>query len=115
MHKPANDFLRLTDPDGAGADERLEIEVKTALIRHKSLKYKGRTDLLELALTVGKDLQRLNRELLAAHREKRPKPERQALLNQETAKARELGAIEMAMDEETRAKFWAIDLGATAK
>jgi len=111
MRKPANDFRQIDVPDGA---EEMAIAAKSARIRHESLKYRGRPDLLELALKVSRELGALNRELVAAHREKRPKEERRALLVQELAKAQEFAAIDMAMDEATRAKFLAMDAVAMA-
>ena len=65
-------------------------------------------------MSVSVELGRLNRALVEAQKEKRPKAERQALLERELAKAWEYRVIEEAMDEETREKFYAIDLSAMA-
>jgi hypothetical protein len=70
--------------------------------------------LLEIAFVVTLELGRLNRELVAAHKEKPPKEERQALLERGLAKAREFAAIDYAMDEETRARYLEIDFSAMA-
>jgi hypothetical protein len=107
MRKPANDFRSPDDWDDA---ERLEIEVKGARVRADALKYQGRPNLLELAIEVSRELAALNRELVIAQRERRPKAERVALLDRDLLKAREFAAIDMAMDEATRAKFLAMAL-----
>jgi hypothetical protein len=80
MHQPANDFRSPDDWDDA---ERLEIEVKAARVRADALQYRGRPDLLELAIEVSRELVALNRELSIAQRERRPKAERIALLERE--------------------------------
>jgi hypothetical protein len=107
MRKPANDSRPPDDVDDA---ERMDIDAKAARIRADSLKYKGRPDLLELAIEVSREFGALNREIIVAQRERRPKAERVALLDRELLKAREFAAIDMAMDEATRAKFLAMAL-----
>jgi hypothetical protein len=111
MQEPANDFRPPDDLDDA---ERIDIDAKAAPVRADSLKYQGRPDLLEIAYGVSLELGRLNRALTVAHREKRPKAERQALLDRELVKAREFAAIQEAMSEEERVRFSAIDLSTMA-
>ena len=102
MRKPANNSERR---NGLHATERAAMEAETARVKAEALSYRGRPDLLDLALGVVAELTALNRELVAAYRAGRPAWERQALLDRERAKAREYVVIEMAMDGATRAAF----------
>jgi hypothetical protein len=68
----------------------------------------------KLAVSDRRELGTLDRELVHALREKRPRAERQALLDRELAKAQEFAAIDIAMDEAIRTKFLAPDAVAMA-
>ena len=105
MREPANDFHELTDPDDV---EEAKNAAKTARIRQTTLRYWGRTDLLGLALPLFQELGDLQRRITASFKENGSKAERNELLAQITAKSDQLAAIEMAMDEETRAKLWEV-------
>jgi len=103
MREPANDFHELTDPDDI---EEAKNAAKNARIKQAALQYWGRTDLLDLALPLFRELGDLQRRITASFKENGSKVERDELLAQVTAKSDQFAAIEMAMDEGMRAKLW---------
>lgn len=95
MNKPANDSEPFDDADDA------RVAARRAKIKYMAEAYAGRTDLIELGLAVCRDL----REAQAALNVVQGKDAN--LMVFVNAKSEEFAAIEEAMDDATKERFWA--------